>query len=80
MNRSDRHHLKEEQTGWWHTVGTMLAVLAVYVFTLAPSVMGGDSGELVLGAAHDGVLHPPGYPLFGMRGKIFASLPWGELA
>ncbi len=80
MKRADRNHRQDQHTGGWHTVGTMFAVLAVYGFTLAPSVVGGDAGELVLGAAHGGVLHPPGYPLFGMLGKIFASLPWGELA
>lgn len=59
---------------------TALVVFAVYVFTLAPSVMGGDAGELIVGAAHGGVLHPPGYPLFAMLGKLFSLLPVGELA
>jgi len=37
-----------------------VAVLAVYVWTLYPSVAGGDSGELTIAAYRLGVAHPPG--------------------
>lgn len=65
---------------WAVTLGTALLAILVYALTLAPSVVGGDAGELVVASATGGVPHPPGYPLFAMLGKIFASLPFGELA
>ncbi|MCP5533475.1 MAG: DUF2723 domain-containing protein [Akkermansiaceae bacterium] len=62
--------------GWF----TVLMVLTVYLLTLAPSVVGGDAGELVAGTASGGVLHPPGYPLYALLGRIFLLLPIGEPA
>jgi hypothetical protein len=62
------------------TVLTGIATLAVYWVTLAPSVVGGDAGELITGTACGGVLHPPGYPLYTMLGKLFLLLPFGEPA
>jgi hypothetical protein len=55
-----------------------LALLALYVASLAPSVMGGDSGELTTAALTGGVPHPPGYPLFAMLARLFAALPLGH--
>ena len=62
------------------TLVTALVTLAVYLATLAPSVVGGDAGELVTGTACGGVLHPPGYPLYTLLGKLFLLVPWGEAA
>eukprot|EP01038_Epipyxis_sp_PR26KG_P006208 gene6208-8552_t len=39
-------------------------VFGVYYNTLAPSIAGGDSGELVAEGCSLGIAHPPGYPLF----------------
>jgi hypothetical protein len=54
---------------------------AVYVYTLAPTVVGGDSPEFV-GAIHVlGIPHPTGYPLYMLLGKIFELLvPIGHVA
>ena len=57
---------------------TFIGLLALYVATLAPSVMGGDSGELTASALTGGVPHPPGYPLFAMLARVFAALPLGH--
>lgn len=38
--------------------------LVLYAFTLAPTVVAGDAGELVTAAYELGVAHPPGYPLW----------------
>jgi hypothetical protein len=57
-----------------------LVTWVVYVLTLAPSVPGGDGGELVAVAATLGVAHPPGYPLFTLLGKLFTFLPLGSVA
>lgn len=51
--------------------------LGVYVRTLCPTVVGGDSGELIVAARVLGVAHPPGYPLYTLLGALFAHLPIG---
>ena len=60
--------------------GIFAVVLAVYAWTLYPSVPGGDSGELTVAAYRLGVAHPPGYPLFTLLGKLFTLLPLGSIA
>lgn len=48
----------------------------VYALTLAPSVSGGDAGELIVVAARLEVAHPPGYPLYTLLAHLFALGPW----
>jgi hypothetical protein len=55
-----------------------VCLLALYIATLAPSVLGGDSGELTTAALTGGVPHPPGYPLFAILARLFAALPLGH--
>lgn len=62
------------------TIVTALAVAALYLWTLAPSVVGGDAGELIAATATGGVPHPPGYPLYALLGKLFLMIPFGEPA
>ncbi len=52
-----------------------LIPFAVYIFTLAPGFALGDSGELIAGAATLGIVHPPGYSLFVLTGRLFLALP-----
>ncbi len=54
---------------------TALFVLIIYLFTLAPSVVQIDSGELAAVQATLGIAHPTGYPLFTMIGYLFIKLP-----
>jgi Protein of unknown function (DUF2723) len=61
-------------------LGVFVLVLLVYVFTLYPSVAGGDSGELIGAVGSGGVIHPPGYPAYAVLGQLFARLPFGDLA
>jgi hypothetical protein len=63
---------------WIAPLVTFLGLLVLYITTLAPSVMGGDSGELTTAALTGGVPHPPGYPLFAMLARLFAALPLGH--
>jgi len=46
--------------------------LVVYVLTLAPGVLGGDSGELQYIPYILGVAHPTGYPLYTLLGWLWA--------
>jgi Protein O-mannosyl-transferase TMEM260-like len=54
---------------------TGLAVFAVYLITLAPSVVQIDSGELAAVQSTLGIAHPTGYPLFTLLGFLFSKLP-----
>lgn len=54
---------------------TGLAVFIVYMFTLAPSVIQIDTGELAAVQALLGIAHPTGYPLFTMLGYLWTLLP-----
>ena len=59
--KRDRFFSKLDWAAFWTaTVITM----AVYFFTLGPSVGLEDSGELATAAANLGVPHPPGYPFW----------------
>jgi len=48
----------------------LLALLALYLVTLAPSVYPGDPAELVTAAVTLGVCHPTGYPLYLLLAKM----------
>ena len=63
---------------WLAPLIAFAGLLALYIATLAPSVVGGDSGELTTSALTGGVPHPPGYPLFAMLARLFAALPLGH--
>ena len=52
-----------------------LGVFVIYLFTLAPSVIQIDSGELATVQATLGIAHPTGYPLFTIIGYLFLKLP-----
>ena len=52
-----------------------LLVAIVYLFTIAPSVIQIDSGELAAVQTTLGIAHPTGYPLFTIIGYLFLKLP-----
>jgi hypothetical protein len=52
-----------------------LAVLALYLVTLAPSTAMWDTSEYIAAAYTLGLPHPPGNPLFVIIGRVFAILP-----
>jgi tetratricopeptide (TPR) repeat protein/biotin operon repressor len=57
-----------------------LFTFVVYLLTTAPDITGEDSGELVTASYTLGVAHPPGYPLWCILGKIFATIiPFGSI-
>lgn len=57
-----------------------LAVFAVYLTTLAPTVMWYDMGEFATVSATLGIAHNTGYPLLILLGKAFTFLPVGDTA
>ena len=57
------------------------AFFLLYLRTLCPTVFLGDSGEICTAIATGGVIHPPGYPLFSLLGRLALLLvPVGEPA
>ena len=54
--------------------------LALYVRTLAPGLLPGDSGELQTLSVLLGNTHPTGYPVYLLLGKVFTWLPAGDVA
>ncbi|NOG97833.1 MAG: DUF2723 domain-containing protein [Ignavibacteriae bacterium] len=54
---------------------TGLGILIIYMFTIAPSVIQIDSGELAAVIGTLGIAHPTGYPLFTIAGYLFLLIP-----
>jgi len=52
----------------------------LYTITSGRTISFGDSGESVTAAYNLLPLHPPGYPLYSILGKIFTLIPVGEIA
>lgn len=57
-----------------------LITSSIYLSTLAPGVYGFDSAELVTGIFTQGIVHPPGFPLYLLVGKFFSLLPVDSLS
>jgi len=57
---------------------------AIYVWTMPPSLVwvnyGVDGGDLASALARGALPHPPGFPAYLLLGRLFAQLPFGELA
>jgi hypothetical protein len=59
----------------YYYVLTGLAAFIIYLFTLAPSVIQIDTGELAAVQATLGIAHPTGYPLYTLAGFLFSKIP-----
>ena len=70
----------------WRRIGTVSGLvvfvfsLALYVWTLAPTVTLVDSGELIVAARTLGVAHPPGFPLYVLLAHLASLVPLGSVA
>lgn len=54
---------------------TGLLVFIFYLFTLAPTIIQIDAGELTSVQVLLGIAHPTGYPLFTIVGHLFSLIP-----
>ena len=63
-------------------VGVLLFLLAsiLYLRTLAPSLLLGDSAEFQALSYTPGLAHATGYPVYLMLGRLFALLPFENVA
>ncbi|MGL5253831.1 MAG: glycosyltransferase family 117 protein [Brevinema sp.] len=57
-----------------------IIAFVTYFLTVNPSMTAGDSGELVTTVYNMGASHPPGYPLYGIIGKLFTFLRHPDIA
>ena len=57
-----------------------IAAFMLYIRTLAPSLLYGDSAEFQTIAYTLGVGHPTGYPIYVLLAKLFTFLPIGDIA
>lgn len=65
----------------WLALLVGLAGFVLYLRTLAPGLLWGDSGEFQFAAWLGGFAHPTGYPLYLMLGWLWThGLPWGDPA
>lgn len=59
----------------WFAVVLLIAIGALYLWTVPPHYVGGDHGLFAIIAAEGGYAHPPGYPLFSMYIHAMSWLP-----
>src|SRR5688572_22397237 len=57
-----------------------IASFVLYIRTLAPSLLYGDSAEFQTIAYTLGIGHPTGYPIYVLLAKLFTFLPVGDIA
>lgn len=62
------------------SLSLFILMFLVYVKTLAPGVYGFDSAELATGVYTQGIIHPTGYPLYLLIGKLFTLFPFRDIA
>src|SRR5215211_5759049 len=79
------NHPLERPSSLWRSdmliailIGT--AALALYIRTLAPSLLWGDSAEFQTLSYTLGMTHPSGYMTQVMLGKLFTYIPVGNIA
>ncbi|MEO0076743.1 MAG: DUF2723 domain-containing protein, partial [candidate division WOR-3 bacterium] len=59
-------------------LGIIVAVLSVYLYSIAPTASFWDCGELIACSYILGIPHPPGTPLFVIIGRIFTLIPFAR--
>jgi tetratricopeptide (TPR) repeat protein len=56
-----------------------LVLWALYLAKIAPTFLAGDSPETIMAFSCLGIQHPPGYALNTLFGRIFLSIPAGNI-
>jgi len=65
----------QERPPYLFALGTFVAVLMIYIATLAPTTAFWDTSEYIAAAKVLGIPHPPGNPLFVILAHSFGLLP-----
>jgi len=80
MNRQQEHASPLSQIDFLITLLIGLTALVLYIRTLAPSLLWGDSAEFQTLSYTLGMTHPSGYMTQIMLGKLFTYIPVGNIA
>jgi hypothetical protein len=80
MNPTQESPSPLKQTDILIAAGIGIAALALYIRTLAPSLLWGDSAEFQTLSYTLGMTHPSGYMTQIMLGKLFTYIPVGNIA
>ena len=64
----------------WFALALGVTAFALYLRTMPPTVLDGDSGEFQYMAYILGVPHSSGYPLYVLLTQLFTCLPVGDVA
>ena len=80
MNDRDRYITPLFRTDILFAVLIGVSALALYIRTLAPSLLWGDSAEFQTLSYTLGMTHPSGYMTQIMLGKLFTYIPVGNIA
>ncbi|MBX3147542.1 MAG: DUF2723 domain-containing protein [Gemmatimonadales bacterium] len=70
--------MTQERPPYLWALGTAVAVLVIYLFTLGPTTAFWDASEYIAAAKVLGIPHPPGNPLFVLLGHVFGLIPFVE--
>src|SRR4030067_3872181 len=54
--------------------------LILYILTLQPKLIGGESSWYALSIPKMELLKPPGYPIYSLLTKLFTLIPIGDIA
>jgi len=71
---------KTKSPTFYYGLALFGVMFLVYLRTLAPGVYGFDSAELATGVYTQGIIHPTGYPLYLLIGKLFTFIPVRDIA
>ena len=77
---ANRQKLKLDRSDLLLAGFAFVVTFALYVRTLTPGLLVGDSGEFQLLAYLLGNTHPTGYPVYLVMAKVFTFLPFGDVA
>ena len=80
MTTTRKERLVTTSLDWTLAGFLFLLSLGLYIRTLAPGVLPGDSAEFQVLAHQLGIAHCPGYPIYLLLAKLFTLLPFGEIA
>jgi hypothetical protein len=80
MNRQQEHTLPLSRIDLLVYILIGIVALALYIRTLAPSLLWGDSAEFQTLSYTLGMTHPSGYMTQIMFGKLFTYIPVGNIA
>ncbi|MCL4263993.1 MAG: DUF2723 domain-containing protein [Anaerolineae bacterium] len=71
---------KDRFLQWGGLAFVIVILLPVYLLTMSASVGAADTFEFQVVTPKLGIVHPTGYPLYLLLGKLFTLLPVGTLA